>query len=162
MHQTSCINTQQNGVAERKHRHLFNVARSLLFQSCCPLEFWSDCILTVIFLINRTPSSVLNGKSPFEIVYGKLPNYSLFKSLGCLCFATKLNVSDKFGSRAEKCVFLGYADTKKAYKLYALDSGSIFFSRDVQFYENVFSFKLNKASSIDVSHDVHRMLIHSL
>ena len=37
LHQSTCIDTpQQNGIAERKNKHLLKVARSLLFQSGVP------------------------------------------------------------------------------------------------------------------------------
>ncbi|KAJ0947449.1 putative RNA-directed DNA polymerase [Helianthus annuus] len=88
-----------------------------------------------------TPSSVLAGKTPYELVYKFKPFLDHLKVFGCLCFCTVLNEHDKLNSRVEKCVFIGYSLDKKGYKLFSLDSRTIVFSRDVKFYESVFPFK---------------------
>ena len=41
LHQTSCPHTpQQNGVVERKNRHLVEITRALLLHGNDPLRFW--------------------------------------------------------------------------------------------------------------------------
>ncbi|GJY65189.1 putative RNA-directed DNA polymerase [Tanacetum coccineum] len=133
----------ENGETERHHRHLLNTARALMFQGGLPLNMWPEYVLTATYLINRLPTAVLSGKSPYECVYKTEPNLLHLKTFCYLCFLTVLNKSDKFGSRADKCVFVGYDFNKKGYKLYNLDQKKFIFSRDVKFYETVFPFKNN-------------------
>lgn len=85
------------------------MARALLFQSGCPLKVWSECVLTTIFFINRTPSFVLNGKTLFELITGKQPNFSVFRSFGCLAYASVVHETDKFLPCAPECAFFRYA-----------------------------------------------------
>ena len=59
LHQSSCAHSpQQNGVVERKNRHLIERARTLLLHYQVPFRFWGDVVLTTCYLINRMPSSV--------------------------------------------------------------------------------------------------------
>ncbi|XP_019248461.1 PREDICTED: uncharacterized protein LOC109227719 [Nicotiana attenuata] len=142
IHQSSCVQTpQQNGVVERKHRHLLDVARALRFQANIPLRCWGDCILTATYIINRFPSSTLNGKSPYEMFHGKPPTFDHMKTLGCLCYATKPDSHDKFTSKSIPAVFMGYAPTQKGYKLLDIETNKYLVSRDVVFKEDIFPFK---------------------
>ncbi|KAL4377204.1 hypothetical protein GQ457_02G034800 [Hibiscus cannabinus] len=56
-HHSSCVHTpQQNGVAERKHKHTIEVVRVLKFHYKVPLKFWGECVLAACYIINRLPS----------------------------------------------------------------------------------------------------------
>ncbi|RVX05106.1 Retrovirus-related Pol polyprotein from transposon RE1 [Vitis vinifera] len=54
IHQTTCSNTpQQNGVAERKNRHLLEVVRASLIAAKTPISYWGEAITSTAYLINR-------------------------------------------------------------------------------------------------------------
>lgn len=139
--QNTCVYTpQQNGVVERKHRHILNVARSLFFQSHVPLKFWEECILTAVYLINRLPTPLLSNQSPYEKLYKKPPSLEHLRIFGCQCYATNVHPKGKFDPRAVQCVFMGYPHGKKGYKLYDLSTQKFLISRDVYFQEDTFPF----------------------
>lgn len=97
----SCTSTpQQNGVVERKHRHLLNVGRALHFQANLPLKFWVESVQTACYLINRLPTPLLSYKSPYQLLHNKPPTYNHLRTFGCLCYATNLLPIHKFDQRA--------------------------------------------------------------
>lgn len=62
IHESSCPHTtHQNGVVERKHRHILEVARAIRFQGSIPIRFWGECVIAVVYLINKMPTGVLQG-----------------------------------------------------------------------------------------------------
>ena len=75
---------QQNGVAERKHRHLLDTARAIRFQAGFPKHFWGECVLSATHIINLLPMENLSWKSPYEVLYGKSPNLDTF----CLLYTS--------------------------------------------------------------------------
>lgn len=132
---------EQNSVVERKHQHLLNVAKALMFQSQVLLSYWGDCVLTAVFLINKTPSQLLHNKTPYELLTGTAPDYSQIQTFGCLSYVyTSPKQRHKFEARSKACVFLGYPSGYKGYKLLDLETNNIFISRIVVFFEDVFPF----------------------
>ena len=103
---------EQNGVSERKNRHLLEKTKSLLFQNNVPKEYWSDAILTATYLINRLPSTILQNKSPREIIFERKINIEHLRVFGCVVFVHKKR-SDKFDCNSVKTIFLGYSSQKR-------------------------------------------------
>lgn len=140
-------------MTERKHQHLLTVAMALFFQSRVAIQFWGECILTVAFLINRTPASFLKNQSPYQFLYHSLVDYSSFRVFSCLCFASTLpSYRSKFSPRATACVFLGYPPGVKGYKLYDIAAKKFLISRDIVFHEGVFPFHAIVSSHEVVDH----------
>jgi transposase InsO family protein len=135
-HQTSCVGTpQQNGISERKNRHLLEVTRALLFSGNLPKNYWADAVLTGCYLINRLPSRVLDFKSPLEVLYNRKIDISHLKIVGCVCYVHSQD-GGKLEPRLRKCVFLGYSSKKKGYICLDPNTKKIYISRDVEFDEN--------------------------
>ena len=104
-------------------------------------NFWGECITTSTFLINRLPSPVLKFKSPYEILFGKVPDYQALKIFGCLCYASSLPAHrHKFAARVIPTIFMGYPIDYKGYRLLNLETREFFISRDVVFHEDIFPF----------------------
>ncbi|CAL1360108.1 unnamed protein product [Linum trigynum] len=141
--QTSCVNTpQQNGVVERKHRHLLEVARALRFHANLPIRFWGECLLTAVYLINRLPTVATQNHTPYERLFGKRAAYGHLKTFGCLAYAKDTaSHLDKFGERGRACIFLGYPASQKGYRVMDLATRKLFTSRDVVFCEDKFPFR---------------------
>ena len=152
LHQTSCVNTpQQNGRVKRKHIHILNVARALLFQSKMPVKFWGKAITTETHVINMTPTKILQGISPYEVLFGVKPSYSSLRVFGSLCHVHRRDRDkDKFGERSTRCAFVGYPFGKKAWRVYDLDNNVFLVSRDISFVENVFPFAQGTESKVEI------------
>lgn len=152
----SCVETpQENGIVEQKHQHILNIARAINFQANLPRKFWGDCILTTTHIINWTPTTILDDKSPYEMLYQTKASYTHLRVFVCLCYAYTLKRNcTKFDPRA---LCLGYPYGMKAYKLYNLQTDTTFISRDVSFHETIFLFHHPKflkflSRSTDSSH----------
>jgi histone deacetylase 1/2 len=75
-HHVSCPHAhQQNGSAERKHRHIVEVGLALLAHASMPLKYGDEAFICATFLINMLPSKVINFETPVERLLQIAPNY---------------------------------------------------------------------------------------
>nr|GEW12974.1 hypothetical protein [Tanacetum cinerariifolium] len=136
-HLTVTGTSQQNGLAERMNRTLMDKVRYLLIQSGLPKTFWVEATCTNEYLINRSPSTAIEKKTPMEMWSGHPSDYGMLRIFGCVVYPH--DKQGKLEPRAVKCVILGYPEGVKGYRLYRLDDESpkIVTSRNVVFNESV-------------------------
>jgi histone deacetylase 1/2 len=142
-HHVSCPHAhQQNGSAERKHRHIVEVGLAILANAGMPLKYWDEAFLTATYLINMLPSKVINNDTPLHRLLGTRPNYSSLRVFGCACWPNLRPYNKrKLAYRSKQCVFLGYSPRHKGVKCLEVSTSHVYISRDVVFDEAVFSFQ---------------------
>ncbi|GJV18496.1 retrotransposon protein, putative, ty1-copia subclass [Tanacetum coccineum] len=128
---------QQNGLAERMNRTLIDKVRCLLIWSGLPKTFCEEATCTTAYLINRSPSTTIEKKTPIEMWSGHPRDYGMLRIFGCVAYSHIKQ--GKLEPRAVKCVLLGYPEGVKGYRLYTLDDESpkIVTSRNMVFNESV-------------------------
>ena len=128
LYQTSCVDTpSQNGIVERKNRHLLETTWALLFQMHVLKHFWADLVSTTCFLINRMPSSVLNWAPPYHQLF---PNNHLFliepKVFGCTCLIPNVRPQvSKLDPKVLKVHFSGLLSCSKRVSMLLSSSSMI-------------------------------------
>jgi hypothetical protein len=130
---------QQNGVAKRKNQTIMNIARTLLKEKSLSNIFWSKAIACSVYLLNISPTTSLKMKVPQESWSGTKLNVAHLMTFGCIAYAhIPSELRKKLDDRSEKCIFTGYSETSKAYRLYNPISKKLILDRDIKFLENQF------------------------
>ena len=108
----------------------------MLLSAKLPKSFLGEAVNTVAYLINRSPSIALGFKVPKEIWSGRKPDLKHLRVFGCVAYA---HVSQgKLDARAKKCMFIGYPNGVKGYKLWYKEGhiSRVMISRDVTFRDD--------------------------
>jgi transposase InsO family protein len=134
-HYSTSYNPQHNNVIERRNQTIVGMARTLLKQRGMSAVFWGEAVVTAVYILNRSPTKALNGRTSYETWHGRKPVASHLRVSGCLAFVKELDHIGKLDDRSTPWVFIGYAEGSKAYRI--LDPGTqrVRTTRDVVFDE---------------------------
>ncbi|GJW64442.1 retrovirus-related pol polyprotein from transposon TNT 1-94 [Tanacetum coccineum] len=136
-HETSVARSpQQNGVVERRNRTLIEVARTMLIYAKAPLFLWAEAVATACYTQNRSIIRIRHEKTPYELLHEKPLDLSFFHVFGALCYPK--NDSKNLGKlqpKADIDIFIGYAPTKKAFRIYNRHTRRIIETINVDFDE---------------------------
>ena len=114
------------------------MARSMLNGKGLPNSFWFEAVNIVVYILNRSVTKVMDGKTPHEAYSGKKPSVAHLKVFGSECF---MHIPDEERTKLEpkscKCIFLGYDMESKAYRLYDPEARKVWLSRDMVFQEQL-------------------------
>ena len=132
---------QQNGVAERKNRHILEVARAMLNEKHMPKSYWAKAANTAVYLMNRCTTSGVHEVTPHEKYYGNKLDLSHVRIFGSIAYVHIPNEKrQKLDPKSEKCILVGYSLEQKGYKCFNASTRKVRVSRDVVFDESASSY----------------------
>ncbi|KAL3834104.1 hypothetical protein ACJIZ3_008840 [Penstemon smallii] len=116
---TVAYTPQQNGVAERMDRTLLERTRAMLRTAGIAKSFWAEAVNTACYVIIRSPSTAIDLKTPMEMWTGTPTDYSHLHTFGSPVYLMyNAQERSKLDKKSRRCIFLGYADGVKGYRLW--------------------------------------------
>ncbi|WVZ53885.1 hypothetical protein U9M48_004773 [Paspalum notatum var. saurae] len=113
----------QNGVVERKNCTLIEMARTMLDEHRTPRCFWAEAVNTACYIANRIFLCAFLGKTLYELRFGRQPS--------------KAGHLDKFESHCLDGIFLGYASSSRAFRVWILEAKQVVETCEVSFDETM-------------------------
>ena len=107
---------QHNGVVERKNRTIMGLVRSMLKDKNLPLELWGEAMSTCVYVLNRSSTKGVKGKTPYKKWNGRKPNVSHLRIFGLVVFVKTTGRLSKLEDRSKCMLFIGYEAGSKAYR----------------------------------------------
>eukprot|EP00253_Pinus_taeda_P018864 PITA_18864 len=126
---------QQNGVAERKNRTIMDMARSMLKAKHLPNDYWAEAVNCAAYILNMCPTKAVMNRVPEETWSGRKQGVTHMKVFGCVAYAhVPDQLRKKLDSKGEKCIFIGYSEESKAYRLYIPSTKKFFCEQRCSIY----------------------------
>lgn len=131
---------EQNGVAERANRTLMEKVRAMLDEAGLNIRYWGEALMTAVYLKNISPTKAVEGMVPYQAWTGEKPNLENLRIFGCCAYVhVPKRDSKKLGNRGRKCIFVGYDEESKGYKLVDINQPrKVFVERSVEFLEHIY------------------------
>ncbi|WVZ61751.1 LOW QUALITY PROTEIN: hypothetical protein U9M48_011574 [Paspalum notatum var. saurae] len=60
------------------------MARSMMKAMSIPGWFWGEAVTMALFILNRSPTQSVEGKTPYEVWHGHQPAVHFFRTFGCV------------------------------------------------------------------------------
>ncbi|GJS13264.1 retrovirus-related pol polyprotein from transposon TNT 1-94 [Tanacetum coccineum] len=109
----------QNGSVERQNRTLVEATRTILIFSKASMFLCAEAVATACYTQKRSLIHTRHNKTPYELVHDKKPDLIFLRVFGALCYPT--NDSQDLGklqAKADIGIFVGYAHSRKGYRVY--------------------------------------------
>ena len=130
---------QQNGVAERMNQTLLGGMRAMLHHSGMSKGFWAEAMGTAVHILNRAPRKGLGWRTPYELLFGRIPDVSYFRVFGCRAWVFNDSpTKTKLDPKSVPMIFVGYDISKRSFRLWNPETRSIVISANVRFSESEF------------------------
>ena len=95
------------------------MARTMMLAANVAKNLWAEAISTAAYIINRCMIRPMLEKTPYELLKGRKPNISHFRTFGCKCFIHNNGKDNlgKFDAKSDEGIFLGYSLHSKVYRV---------------------------------------------